>query len=381
MIHYGRQSVSSDDVSHVTQVLNSDFLTQGPVVPRFESALAQRVHAKHAVTTNSATSALHVACLALGLEPGDYLWTSPNSFVASANCALYCGASVDFVDIDPLTYNMSAAALSEKLAVAEKNGTLPKVVVPVHFSGQSCQMQEIKLLADHYGFKVLEDASHALGAFYQKEPVGSCLFSDITVFSFHAIKMITTGEGGAAVTNEPELAHTMKSLRSHGINKSNSNRKAVNSAQWEYQQTRLGFNYRMTEFQAALGISQLQQLSEFLEKRTELANLYDQLLTDLGVVTPYMDPVNRSSWHLYVIQLEAHARQHVYNTLLSQCIAPNVHYLPIYKQPFYQQLGFEDNYCPEAEKYYKRCLTLPLHTQLSAADILTIARSLKDAIS
>ncbi|ART79738.1 UDP-4-amino-4,6-dideoxy-N-acetyl-beta-L-altrosamine transaminase [Oceanisphaera avium] len=301
MIPYGRQDINQADIDAVIEILKSDFLTQGPKVPLFEKTVADYVGSDHAVAVNSATSALHIACLALGLGPGDWLWTSPITFVASANCGLYCGAQVDFVDIDPRTYNLCAKELEKKLITAKQNGTLPKVVIPVHFSGQSCDMQAIHALSKRYGFKIIEDASHAIGGKYKKEPIGNCRYSDITVFSFHPVKIITTAEGGMAMTNNPQLAEKMQLYRSHGITRDPSFMTHEPDGSWYYQQIELGYNYRMTELQAALGISQMQRLDGFITQRHKLAQRYNELLADLPITLPWQHVDSDSSWHLYVI--------------------------------------------------------------------------------
>ena len=368
MIPYGRQSISQDDIAAVEAVLRSDWLTQGPAVPRFEAAVGELCGAVEAVACNSATSALHLACLALGLGPGDRLWTSPNTFVASANCARYCGARVDFVDIDPHTYNLSINALEEKLRQAEAAGTLPKIVVPVDFAGQPCQLDKIRALADRYGFAIVEDASHAIGASYQSKPVGDGRYADITIFSFHPVKIITTGEGGMAVTNRPELAARMRRLRSHGITREESEMTSPSEGAWYYQQVELGFNYRLTDMQAALGLSQLGRLPQFLEVRRHLAASYTRALAGLPVVTPRQDPEGLSAWHLYCIRIDDARRRQVFDGLRAAGIGANVHYIPVHLQPDYRRLGFKFGDFPEAEKYYAETITLPLHPALSPAE-------------
>lgn len=367
MIPYGRQQISQADVDAVLAVLNSDFLTQGPQVPAFEAALANACGASHAVAMSSATAALHVACAALGLGPGDWLWTSPNTFVASANCALYCGASVDFVDIDPATLNMCAAALEQKLLQAQHAGCLPKVVMPVHFAGQPCDMAAIHALSRRFGFRIIEDASHAIGARYFGKPAGNCRFSDITVFSFHPVKIITTAEGGVATTNDPVIADRMQRLRSHGITRDSRKLLAEQPGAWHYEQHELGFNYRMTDIQAALGLSQLRRLQSFIDKRTSLAARYATLLESLPVRLPVQIPTAKSSWHLQVVQIEGNAQQRrlVFDRMRALGVGVNVHYMPVYLQPFWQARGFARGHCPNAEAYYQRALTLPLHPGLS----------------
>lgn len=368
-IPYGRQDISEDDIQAVTNVLRSDWLTQGPVVPKFEQSIAGYCGAKYALAMNSATSALHVACLALGLGPGDRLWTSPNTFVASANCGLYCGAQVDFVDINPRTYNMCPEALKAKLVVASQNGTLPKIIVPVHFSGQSCDMRAIHGLAEQYGVKIIEDASHAIGGRYLDEPVGNCRFSDIAVFSFHPVKIITTAEGGMAITNDPQLARRMELLRSHGITRDPAEMTHEPDGPWYYQQTGLGFNYRMTDLQAALGLSQMQRLNEFVTKRHVIALRYDELLAGLPLVTPWQHPDSYSSLHLYVIRLNLNKiskiHRQVFESLRASGIGVNLHYIPVYRQPYYEKLGFNAGLYPEAEQYYAEAISLPMYASLT----------------
>lgn len=371
MIPYGRQDISEADIQSVVDVLRSDFLTQGPVVPAFEKAIAEYCGVQHAVAANSATSALHIACLALGVGPGDRVWTSPITFVASANCALYCGAKVDFVDIDPRTYNLSVERLSEKLAQAEKSGCLPKAVIPVHFCGQACDMAGIHALSLRYGFKIIEDASHAIGGKYKGEPVGNCRYSDITVFSFHPVKIITTGEGGMALTNNERLAKHMQRLRSHGITRDADEMTHAPDGPWYYQQINLGFNYRMTDLQAALGLSQMQRLDEFVVGRHAIARRYAELLADLPVAIPWQHPDSHSALHLYVIRLRQakHGRSHrqVFETMRAAGIGVNLHYIPVYRQPYYEGLGFTQGYCPEAEKYYAEAISLPMYPALTQA--------------
>ncbi len=369
MIPYGRQDVSQQDIDAVIKVLQSDFLTQGPQVPAFEQVLTDYVQAKHAVAVNSATSALHLACLALGLGPGDWLWTTPITFVASANCGLYCGAQVDFVDIDPVTYNLCPKELEKKLIAAEKTGKLPKVVVPVHFSGQPCDMQAIHQLAQTYGFKIIEDASHAIGGKYQGEPIGNCRYSDITVFSFHPVKIITTAEGGLALTNDDALAEKMNLYRSHGVTRDTSLMTREPDGPWYYQQVELGFNYRMTELQAALGISQMQRLDEFVAQRHRLAERYNQLLADLPLTLPWQHPDSYSGLHLYVIRLQLHkinkTHLQVFEQLREAGIGVNLHYIPVHMQPYYQDIGFKAGDFPEAERYYEEAISLPMFSTMT----------------
>ena len=368
-IPYGRQSISEADIQSVVDVLRSDFLTQGPVVPAFEEALASYCQAGHGVATSNATAALHIACLALGLGPGDWLWTSPITFVASANCALYCGAQVEFVDIDPHTFNMSPVALERKLILAKLQGKLPKVVVPVHMCGQPCDMAAINTLSRKYGFKIIEDASHAIGARYQGEPVGNCRYSDITVFSFHPVKIITTAEGGLAVTNHSALAQKMNLLRSHGISSATADMQGRPAEEiWNYQQIDLGFNYRMTELQAALGLSQLQQLDTFVLKRQAIARYYDQALADVNIQTPWQHPQTQSSFHLYPIQVTSTSvisQQVLYQSMTKAGVKVNLHYIPVYLQPYYASLGFQPGHCPLAEDYFKSSISIPLYAGMT----------------
>jgi len=367
-IPYGQQTITADDIKAVVDVLQSDFLTQGPVVPTFEMAIQQYCDVSHAVATNSATSALHLACLALGVGEGDTVWTSPITFVASANCALYCGARVDFVDINPETYNLCALALEQKLIEAEKSNKLPKVVIPVHFAGQSCDMKRIQELSQQYGFKVIEDASHAIGGKYQNQPIGGCQYSDVTVFSFHPVKIITTAEGGLATTNQTTLAKKMQLLRSHGITRDPDLMKASDGA-WYYEQIDLGFNYRMTELQAALGVSQMKKLDMFVEKRHQLQQRYDDMLKKLPIVVPYQTIGSYSALHLYPILLKldqitkSHAQ--VFDELRKNDIGVNLHYIPVHTQPYYKSMGFDLGDFPNAENYYKRAISIPIYYGLS----------------
>lgn len=386
MIPYGRQDISEQDIQQVIEVLKSDFLTQGPQVPLFEKAIAQYVNAQHGVAVNSATSALHIACLALGLGPGDSLWTTPTTFVASANCAIYCGADVDFVDIDPRTYNMSIECLTDKLAQAEKQGKLPKIVVPVHLCGQPCDMKAIRKLSRQYGFKVIEDASHAIGAQYKGKPVGNCEYSEITVFSFHPVKIITTGEGGLATTNCPELAERMRLRRSHGISSCKDEMKPRPEHEiWNYQQIAIGFNYRITEMQAALGRSQLQRLDEFVEKRHAIAKAYNEDLRNLDLQLPWQDPDGYSSYHLYPIRVKSGAQRPsqkaLYGRLFEEGIAVNLHYIPVYRQPFYEAKGFKEGYCPESEKYFREAISIPVYPNLGEEQYAHVVRTLRTALA
>jgi UDP-4-amino-4,6-dideoxy-N-acetyl-beta-L-altrosamine transaminase len=382
LLPYGRQNISEADIEAVVAILRSDFLTQGPTIPRFEKVVADRVGSGHAVASNSATSSLHVACLALGVGPGDRVWTSPNTFVASSNCALYCGASVDFVDIDPRTYNMSVPRLEAKLAEAEAAGTLPKVVIPVHFCGQSCEMEPIGRLAKRYGFRVIEDASHAIGATYAGEPVGNCRHSDITIFSFHPVKIVTTAEGGAALTDHDDLARAMERTRTHGITRDPAQMRGESDGPWYYQQVGLGLNYRMTDLQAALGESQMRRLREFVRTRTELADRYDSLLEGLPVTKAPRRPEAPSAWHLYVVQLDAALearRRDVFERMRASGIGVNVHYIPVHLQPYYRDLGFREGDFPNAERYYRRAITLPLHPGLTHEQQDRVVAALREA--
>jgi len=384
MIPYGRQDIDEADIQAVLTVLRSDFLTQGPAVPAFERAVLAHCEAIHAVAMNSATSALHVACLALGVGPGDLVWTSPITFVASANCARYCGASVDFVDIDPSTYNLSVAALARKLEEAEKAGRLPKVVIPVHMCGQSCDMTAIHALGQRYGFRIIEDASHAIGGKYLGAPVGGCRFSDITVFSFHPVKIITTGEGGMAVTNNTDLAGTMRRLRSHGITREAGEMTHPPDGPWYYQQLGLGFNYRMTDIQAALGTSQMRRIEGFVSARTSLALRYDKLLSGLPLSIPRQHADACSAWHLYVIRLELDACRDshagVFQKLRAAGIGVNLHYIPVHLQPYYRALGFRVGHCPEAERYYGEAISLPLYSAMTEEQQDKVLSALEKAL-
>ncbi len=370
MIPYGRQSISEDDIAAVEEVLRSDFLTQGPVVPRFESTVTEYCGAAHGIAVNSATSALHIACLALGVGSGDLVWTSPVTFVASANCALYCGADVDFVDIDPVSYNMSVEALSEKLRAAKAAGRLPKVVIPVHLTGQSCDMAEIGALAKEYGFKVIEDASHAIGGAYAGRPVGTCDHSDIAVFSFHPVKIVTTAEGGLAVTQDKTIADRMALLRSHGITRDEALMSEPSHGPWYYQQIDLGFNYRMTEMQAALGVSQMTRLDAFVARRHEIADIFDFRLDGLPLDTPKRLLGRHSALHLYVVNLHDTAlHRAVFETLRDAGILINLHYIPVHLQPYYRQRGFKAGDFPNAEAYYARAISLPMFPDMTEAQI------------
>lgn len=391
MIPYGRQSIDESDVRAVADALTSGWLTQGPAVPRFEDALCKTTGAAHAVAVTNATSALHIACLALGLSPGDRGWTVPNTFVASANAILYCGAEVDFVDIDPATRNMSIAALEAKLEKARRDGKLPRVVIPVHFAGHSCEMEAIGTLAKQYGFHVIEDASHAIGGSYKGEPVGICRHSDITVFSFHPVKIVTTGEGGAALTQDNELAARMRLLRSHGITRDARMSEAANAGDWYYEQQALGFNLRMTDIQAALGANQMPRLESFVAAREALAARYDALLKDLPLRLPARSTDTRSAWHLYVVEIEDdehHApndhgarRADIFRQMRDTGIGVNVHYIPVHWQPHYQALGFRKGDFPASETYYRSALTLPLFPTLTHDEQDFVVKALTEALA
>lgn len=385
MIPYGRQDITQADVDAVVATLRSEFLTQGPAVPRFEAAIAKRVGAGHGVAVNSATSALHIACQALGLGPGDWLWTSPITFVASANCALYCGAQVDFVDIDPRTYNLSAEALARKLEQAEAQGRLPRIVVPVHLCGQPCDMVAIHALAQRYGFRVIEDASHAIGGTYRGEPIGNGRYSDVTVFSFHPVKIITTAEGGLALANDAALAGKLRLLRSHGITREAGEMTDAPHGPWYYQQVDLGYNYRMTELQAALGLSQLGRLDAYVARRHELAQRYDRLLAKLPVTLPFQHADGYSGLHLYVIrlQLDRIGRSHrdVFNALRAAGIGVNLHYIPVHTQPYYARMGFKAGDFPEAMRYYAEAISLPMYATLSEAQQDAVVAALQKALA
>ena len=366
MIPYGIQDITEDDIKEVVKVLRSDFITQGQSVPIFEQKLCNYTGAEYSVVVNSCTSALHIACLALNLGPGDILWTSPITFVASANCALYCGATVDFVDIESDTAMMSVEKLKEKLEWADKKGKLPKIVIPVHFAGQPCDMKEIYALSHQYKFKIIEDAAHAIGAEYQNERVGSCQYSDITVFSFHPVKIITTGEGGAAMTNSILLADKMKILRSHGITRDLGKMHKKHSSLWYYEQIELGFNYRMTDMQAELGSSQLNRLDQYVLRRSDISEYYNEQLKDLAIVSLIQKSNRRSANHLYVIKFEnnSHNRDEIYTSLYENGIGVNLHYIPVYRQPYYES-KFDQNWLENAEDYYKNAITIPLFPGMS----------------
>lgn len=384
MIPYGRQDISQDDIDAVVDVLRSEWITQGPAVPSFEHSVSHYCGASYAVAVNSATSALHVACLTLGLGPGDILWTTPNSFVASANCALYSGASVDFVDIDRRSYNISVHALEEKLKQAKQTGKLPKILIPVHFAGQSSDMLRIRQLADEYGFAVIEDASHAIGGQYFGKPIGGCKYSDITVFSFHPVKIVTSGEGGMALTNREDLYERMQRLRSHGITREIGEMVGDSDGDWYYQQIDLGFNYRITDIQAALGESQMKRLDVFISRRKMLAQRYNTLLEKLPVVLPWQHADTVSAWHLYVVRVRleevAKTRKEIFNAMRKAGIGVNVHYIPIHLQPYYRRLGFRLGDFPEAESYYQEAVSLPMFSKLSEDEQNLVIAELENAL-
>jgi len=379
-IPYGRQDVNKKDIDAVIEILKSDYITQGPAVKKFELNVSQYTGSKFAVAVNSATSALHIACLALDLKPEDEIWTSPISFVATSNCALYCGAKIDFVDIDLTTYNMSIVSLKEKLEFADKKNRLPKIVIPVHLAGQSCDMSEIYDLSLKYGFKIIEDASHAIGGKYLDLPIGSCKYSDITIFSFHPVKIITTGEGGMALTNDENLYNKMNRLRSHGITRDPMEMNSVPDGPWYYQQLELGFNYRMTDFQAALGSSQIKRLDEFITTRHSLSKNYYKLLSDLPIKLPHEAPKCYSAMHLYIIRVPKHShefnRDVVFERLRTNGIMANVHYIPIYRQPYYSRFKFDFSMFPNSEQYYSEAISIPLFTTLTKDEQSFIAKVL-----
>lgn len=384
-IPYGRQTISAADIAAVVDVLQSDFLTQGPVVPAFEDAVAACCGARHAVAVNSATSALHIACKALGVGPGDRVWTSPLTFVASANAALYCGADVDFVDVDPRSYNMCPERLAEKLEDAAASATLPKVIIPVHLAGQSCDMAAIHAAANRYGVHIIEDASHAIGGSYRDQPVGNCRFSDIAVFSFHPVKIITTGEGGMALTNDDTLAELMRLDRSHGITRDPELLTEADAAPWYYEQHRLGFNYRLTDVAAALGLSQLSALHGFIARRRQIAAAYDAALSTLPVTTPWQHPDAQSSWHLYVVRIDprrtSRTHREVFAALRAAGIGVNLHYIPVYLQPYYRALGFAPGLCPASEAYYGQAISLPMFAGLTDAQQAEVIAVLAGALA
>lgn len=384
MIYYGKQNINEDDIQSVIDVLKADFLTQGPAIEKFERTVAEYCGAKYAVAVTNATSALHIACKAAGLGHGDVLWTSPITFTASANCGRYCGADVDFVDIDDKTYNMSADILEEKLKQAKKNGKLPKVVVPVHLAGQSCEMERIHALSKEYGFTVLEDASHATGADYKDTKVGSCKYSDMTVFSFHPVKIITTGEGGMVLTNSKDLYDKLCLYRSHGITRDADLMTHEADGPWYYQQVELGYNYRMTDIQAALGTSQMQRLDEFVSRRRYLAARYNELLKGLPLCTPYQHPDTKPSWHIYVVRVDfdkvKKTKKQIFAEMKERGIVLNLHYIPVHTQPYYERLGHKPEECPVSLHYYKEAFTLPLYYSLTDEQQDDIVNALKEVL-
>jgi UDP-4-amino-4,6-dideoxy-N-acetyl-beta-L-altrosamine transaminase len=381
MIPYGRQEIREEDIIEVEKVLRSDFLTQGPILPMFEKKVADYCNAKYAIAVNSATSALHIACLALNLGPGDWLWTSPNTFVASANCGLYCGANVGFVDIDPKTYNMSVSALSDKLIKAEKSGKLPKIVIPVHFAGQSCDMEKIYELSKKYGFRIIEDASHAIGASYDNIKVGSCKYSDVSIFSFHPVKIITTGEGGMALTNDENLSNHMRRLSTHGITKDKKlMHSRPNNEIWNYQQIELGFNYRLTDIQAALGLSQLKRVDEYVKIRHKIAEFYNSELNTLNIQLPFHSPKTYSSYHLYPIRIKNNlttkTQRQIYDELWDNDIAANLLYVPVHRHPYYENLGFKLGDFLQAEKFHREVICLPMFPKLTKEQQTKVVKTL-----
>ena len=384
MIRYGQQDIIQADIDAVIAVLKSVNLTQGPTITQFEQSVMVHTGAQHAVAVSNATAALHIACLALDLGPGDWLWTTPNTFVASANCALYCGAKVDFVDIDPQTYNLCPKKLEEKLVAAEKAGKLPKIVVPVHLTGQPCDMAAIHALGQKYGFKIIEDASHAIGGQYKGEPIGNCRYSDITVFSFHPVKIITTAEGGMALTNSAELATRLGLLRSHGITRDPALMTEPMHGSWYYQQVALGFNYRMTDMQAALGVSQMTRLPDYVKRRHAIAQRYNELLAELPLTLPWQHPDSYSAFHLYVVRLQLDkisvTHRQVFEALRTRDILVNLHYIPVHTQPYYQKMGFKQGDYPDAEQYYREAISIPMHVNLTDEELQFVVSSLREAM-
>jgi UDP-4-amino-4,6-dideoxy-N-acetyl-beta-L-altrosamine transaminase len=381
-IPYGKQDISAEDVEFVTEVLKSEWLTQGPIVPKFEKAIANYVGSNFCSLANSATSALHISCLAIGVKEGDIVWTSPNTFVASANCAKLCGAKVDFVDIDEQTFNISVEALEDKLLKAKKKNCLPKVVIPVHMAGQSCDMKKIFELSKKYDFKIIEDASHALGGEYLNKKVGSCQYSDITVFSFHPIKMITTGEGGAVITNDPEISKKLKLFRTHGITSEASFfTPTPENELWNYQQTNLGLNYRMTDIQASLGLSQLKRIDQFVEKRQSIASYYNENFKNTNIKTPHIESYAKSSFHLYIMQWDFSkankTNKFYFMELRKKGVMVNFHYIPVYLQPYYLKQGFNRGYCPNAEAYFQNSLSIPIYTTITEEELEIVSREIK----
>ena len=380
MIPYARQYISNKDINFVKKILKSEYLTSGPTTIKFEKKVAEYCNIKFAVATNSATSALHIACLSLGLKKNDYAWTSPISFVASSNCALYCGAKIDFIDIDPSTFNICIQALKKKLIVAKKKNKLPKILIPVHLGGLSCDMLEIRNLAKKFKFKIIEDASHAIGGRYRDKPIGSCKYSDITVFSFHPVKIITSAEGGMALTNYKELTNKMEMLRNSGITRDKKIMKNHNNNPWYYEQLKLGYNYRISDVHSALGLSQLSKIDIFTKRRNYLSNIYDKELKKLNI--KFQENLNNSysSRHLYICRVPESKRKKIISYLLKKKIMTNLHYIPIYKHPFYRHLGFKNYKLKNTEKYYKEALTLPLYYSLSIKEQKKVIKTLQKAL-
>lgn len=384
MIPYGRQEVTDEDIKSVVDVLKSDYLTQGPQVPIFEHNVKEFCNAKYAVASNSATSSLHAACFALGVSENDIVWTSANTFVASSNCAIYCGAEVDFIDIDPRTYNICSLKLESKLKYAKSQGKLPKVLIPVHLTGQSCDMKKIYDLSKEYNFKIIEDASHAIGAKYLDSYVGSCEFSDITVFSFHPVKIITSGEGGMATTNIKNIADKLLTFRTHGITRDANLIENESDGPWYYEQIDIGYNYRMTDIQAALAISQIKRLNKIVKRRHEIAEVYNEELKDLPIQLPWQDPKTYSSFHLYVIRLNLDetdiTHKEFFTKMRNAGILVNLHYIPVYFHPYYRRLGFKKGYCVEAEKYYSDAISIPMFPSLKSKDQMKVIKTIKSII-
>ncbi len=386
MIPYGRQDISEEDIKSVIKTLKSDWITQGPAIKRFEEEIQNKIGCQFAITANSATSCLHLACMALGLKKNEWVWTSPNSFVASANAALYCAANIDFVDIDPFTYNLCAKKLEEKLHEAKNNNLLPKIVIPVHFAGQSCEMDKIYKLSKQFDFKIIEDASHAIGGKYKDKNIGSCEYSDITVFSFHPVKIITTAEGGAATTNDKLLAERMRMDRTHGIKKFGEDEINLQTKEiWNYEQKRLGFNYRLNDLQASLGFSQLKRLDDFIEKRQKIANYYDVHLAHLGIQLPHQIKNSFSSYHLYPIRVSPSkggiSQRELFYKLRENKIGVNLHYIPIYRQPFFKEIGFKKDYCEESELHFREEISIPIFANLSLKDQEFVVKKIKEIIN
>lgn len=385
MIPYGKHHITDDDIDEVVKVLKSDFITQGPKIPEFEEMIKKYTGAKYAIAVNSATSALHIACKALALGKGDILWTSPITFVASANCALYCNAQIDFVDINPETYNLCPIALEKKLVQAKKDNKLPKIVIPVHLAGQSCDMNRIYELSQEYSFKIIEDASHAIGGKYKNEPIGQSRYSDITIFSFHPVKIITSAEGGMAITNNFELAEKMELLRTHGITRNNSLMKRIPDGPWYYEQIDLGFNYRMSDIHAALGISQMKRIDEYIEKRHNIVEKYNTSFQGLPIKTPFQTQDTFSSFHLYIIRIEnilenTSKLKKFHMHLINKKIGVNLHYIPLHIQPYYREMGFKMGDFPQAEKYYREAVSLPIYPNLTEENQNIVIEEVKHAL-